>query len=25
VRIHHRPLPALLAFAAELDRRLTAA
>jgi hypothetical protein len=25
VRIHHRPLPAVLAFAAELDRRLTAA
>ena len=25
VRIHHRPLPALVAFAAELDRRLTAA
>ena len=25
VQIHHRPLPALLAFAAELDRRLTAA
>ena len=25
VRIHHRPLPALLAFTAELDRRLTAA
>ena len=25
VRIYHRPLPALLAFAAELDRRLTAA
>ena len=24
VRLHHRPLPALLAFAAELDRRLTA-
>ena len=24
VRIHHRPLPALLAFAAELDRRLAA-
>ena len=24
VRIHHRPLPALLAFAAELDRRHTA-
>ena len=24
VRIHHRPLPAVLAFAAELDRRLTA-
>jgi len=25
VRIHHRPLPALLAFAAELNRRLAAA
>jgi hypothetical protein len=25
VRIHHRPLPAVLAFAAELDRRLTTA
>ena len=25
VRIHHRPRPALLAFAAELDRRLSAA
>ena len=25
VRIHHRPLPALVAFAAELDRRLAAA
>ena len=25
VRLHHRPLPALRAFAAELDRRLTTA
>jgi hypothetical protein len=25
VRIHHRPRPALLAFAAELDRRLSSA
>ena len=24
VRIHHRPLPALLAFSAEIDRRLAA-